>query len=313
MSSLKKLSEEVSSLVDSIKDSVVTIIAEVPALDLLFEIHPLRSVGSGFAISRNYIITNAHVVGGAEEVKIVLSTGDQVGGSVVAGDPSRDLALIYTGTELKPAKLGDSDRVRVGEIVLAIGSPLGLVGPSVTLGVVSAVGRTIVDRSKGLVFEDLIQTDAAINPGNSGGPLVNLSGEVIGVTTAMIPYAQGIGFAIPINTVKRFLWMLEKYGKPLRAWIGVYVAQITPHMSRTLGLSVSEGVLVVRVIPGTPAYLAGIREGDVITAANGKPIRKPSDLREAVELSIDAGYVVLDIVRNEYKFRVKTPIIVEEL
>ncbi|MEM1677344.1 MAG: trypsin-like peptidase domain-containing protein, partial [Nitrososphaerota archaeon] len=119
----------------------------------------------------------------------------------------------------KPVRLGDSDKVRVGEIVIAIGSPLGLLGPNVSLGVVSALGRTI--EGEGIILEDLIQTDAAINPGNSGGPLVNVEGEVIGVTTAIIPFAQGIGFAIPINTVKRFIEMIYRYGKPVRAYIGV--------------------------------------------------------------------------------------------
>jgi len=313
MNALRALSREIADLVEEVKDSVVTIVAEIPTLDFFFELQQLRSVGSGFAVSRNYVITNAHVVREAEEVRMILSSGDEVVGRVVARDATRDLALVLSSVPLRSAKLGDSDKVRVGEVVLAIGSPLGLVGPSVTLGVVSAVGRTIVDRHRGVIFEDLIQTDAAINPGNSGGPLINLDGEVVGVTTAMIPYAQGIGFAIPINTAKRFLWMLEKYGRPLRAWIGVYVAQLTPLMSRTLGLAVNEGVLVVSVVPNTPAYMAGIREGDIIVGVDGRSVKKPSELREAVELAIDKGYVTLKVVRGGYRFEVDVPVIVEEL
>jgi len=179
------------------------------------------------------------------------------------------------------------------------------------MDVISAMGRTIVGED--IVLEDLIQTDAAINPGNSGGPLINVSGEAIGVTTAIIPYAQGIGFVIPINSVRRFLDMLKRFGRPIRAWIGVYVAPIDVSTARLYSLPVTEGVVVVTVVPGTPASQARIREGDVITSANGKPVKRVKDLREAVEDSIDKGFVELEVVRGRTRYHIKVPIVVEEL
>jgi len=311
VSSLRDISEKISSLVEEVRDSVVTIFVEKPELSMFFTIQRLRSVGSGFGVSNKYVITNAHVVGEAINVMVIYADGSRGEGEVLARDVSRDLALIRVYESVKPVKLGDSDNVKVGELVLAVGSPLGLPGPSVSLGVVSALGRTIVGEN--VFFEDLIQTDAAINPGNSGGPLINMVGEAIGVTTAMIPYAQGIGFAIPINVVKRFIYMLEKYGRPLRAWIGVYVAQLTRDMSRLLNIPVDEGVVVARVVPGTPAYYAGVREGDVIVKANDRVVKKIRDLRESIEDSIDKGYVVLEIIRSGVKHRAELPIMIEEL
>jgi S1-C subfamily serine protease len=207
-------------------------------------------------------------------------------------------------------KLGDSNRIEVGEIVLAIGSPLGLLENSVTMGVVSAVGRTLTTQE--IILEDVIQTDAAINPGNSGGPLVNLNGEAIGVTTAIIPFAQGIGFAIPINAVKRFIEMVSKYGRPLRAWIGVYVAPLNPTMAALYKIPVNEGLLVIRVVPGSPADRRGIVEGDIIVSANGRSVRRTSELREAIEESIDKGSVTLQVQRGRKTFEVDVEIIVEE-
>jgi len=308
---LSALSGMIASLVEDVKESVVTVLVEIPSLDVFLFQQPVRSVGSGFAISSKYVITNAHVVRDSVEAVIVYPNGDYSKAEVLASDPSRDLALLEVYTGLKPLKLGDSDKVRVGELVFAIGSPLGLPGPSVTIGVVSALGRTIVTGD--LVFEDLIQTDAAINPGNSGGPLINSMGEAVGVTTAMIPYAQGIGFAIPINTVKRFLHMLEKHGRPLRAWIGVYVAQLTRNTSKLMNIPVEEGLIVVRIIPGSPAHRAGIKPGDVIIEANGRALKKVSDLRAEIEDSIDKGYVKLKIARGRYTFEVDVPIVVEEI
>ena len=189
--------------------------------------------------------------------------------------------------------------------------PLGLPGPTVTMGVISAIGRTIV--SENIVLEDLIQTDAAINPGNSGGPLINVSGEVIGIATAVIPYAQGIGFAIPVNTLKRFIVIVKKYGRPLRAWIGVYVTQVTPDMASAYSLPISEGVIVVRVAPGTPAHRYGLRVGDIIVRANKRDVKRVRDLKEEIENSIDRGYVRLSIVRGNRYFDIDVPLIIEAL
>lgn len=308
---LQRFSDDLARIVDGVKESVVTIVTEIPQMLSLFGYQAVTGYGSGFVVAPGYIATNAHVVRDAARVAVLYYDGVSEEAEVVAADPYRDLALLKVDRAVKPLPLGDSDSVRVGEIVLAIGSPLGLPGPSVTLGVVSAVGRTIVGEN--IVLEDLIQTDAAINPGNSGGPLVNVRGEVVGVTTAIIPYAQGIGFAIPINTVKRFIEMLKRFGRPVRAWIGVFVAPVNPRMAYAVGSPVSEGVVVVRVAPGSPAHVAGIREGDIIIKAGGKPVKSVRDLRLAIEDSIDKGYVELEVVRKRTRFVVEVPIAVEEL
>jgi serine protease Do len=311
MVGLAELSEAISKLVEGVKDSVVTIVTEVPHPAMIFGERPVTGYGSGFVFSPGYAITNAHVVRSAAKIVVIYSDGSHEEAEVLAVDPTKDLALIRIGGATKPIAMGDSDSVRIGDLVLAIGSPLGLPGPSVTMGVVSALGRTIAGEE--IILEDLIQTDAAINPGNSGGPLVNARGEAVGVTTAIVPYAQGIGFAIPVNTVKRFLDMLRRYGRPIRAWIGVYVANVSRTAAKVMSLPVSEGVVVVKVVPGTPAHRARIREGDVIIRAGSREVRRVKDLREAIEDSIDRGIIELEVVRGERRLSVQVPIIVQEL
>mgnify|MGYP001772600375 CR=1 FL=1 len=307
--SIRELSKEIAIVVKRIKPSVVTISTEIPHPLLFFGYEPVRGYGSGFIIAPGYVVTNAHVVHSASRVSVIFSDGYISEARVIASDPHRDLALLRTAEHGVPIKLGDSNKLEVGEIVLAVGSPLGLLENSVTMGVVSAVGRTIT--SQNVILEDVIQTDAAINPGNSGGPLVNLEGEAVGVTTAIIPFAQGIGFAIPINTVKRFIEMINRYGKPLRAWIGVYVAPLNPTMAALYNLPVSEGLLVVKVIPGFPAHASGIVEGDIIVSANGKPVKRTSELKEVIEDSIDEGYVELEVIRGKRKYITRVSIVVE--
>lgn len=308
---LSELSREIAEVVKKVKPSVVTISTEIPHPMVFFGYEPVRGYGSGFIVSPGYVVTNAHVVKDAARVTVVFSDGYMSDAEVIAADPYRDLALLRTEKYGTPIKMGDSDKLEVGEIVLAIGSPLGFLENSVTMGVVSALGRTIY--AQNIVLEDLIQTDAAINPGNSGGPLINLSGEAVGVATAIIPFAQGVGFAIPINTVKRFINMVAKYGRPIRAWIGVYVAPVNPTMAALYRLPVSEGLLVARVVPGYPADRSGLAEGDIIISAEGKPTRKVSDLREAIEQAVDKGYVELVVVRGKKKFEVRVGVVVEEL
>ena len=306
---LKDLSREIANIVKSVKNSVVTISTEIPHPMSFLGYEPVKGYGSGFIIAPGYVVTNAHVIAGAARVEVVFSDGFISEARVVAADPVRDLALLETVEHGELIKLGDSNKLEVGEIVLAIGSPLGLLENSVTLGVVSALGRTIA--SGNILLEDLIQTDAAINPGNSGGPLVNLDGEAVGVATAIVPYAQGIGFAIPINTVKRFIDMVRKYGRPVRAWIGVYVFPINPSIAALYRIPVQEGLMVVRVVPGSPAERAGLWEGDIIVSANNKPTRRVGDLRAVIEESVDRGFVELEVVRGRERFKVRSRIIVE--
>lgn len=304
-----ELSREIASIVKEVKPSVVTVSTEIPHPSIFFGYEPIRGYGSGFVVEPGYVITNAHVVREATRVTVVFSDGSISDASIIAMDQQRDLALLRTAKHGEPIKLGDSDKLEVGEIVLAIGSPLGLLENTVTMGVVSAVGRTIT--AQNMLLEDLIQTDAAINPGNSGGPLINLSGEAVGVATAIIPFAQGIGFAIPINTVKRFIQMIIKYGRPLRAWIGVYVVGLNPTMAALYKLPVSEGLLVVRVIEDSPADISGIYEGDIIISANGKPVKKPTDLRHAIEESIDRRFVELELLRRGHRIKLDVRVVVE--
>ncbi len=309
---VREISEGVAGIVERVRDSVITVVVE--AIDPLSMIEaPVRGVGSGFIVGEDLALTNSHVVGSASGARVIYSDGEVGLVRILARDPYRDLALLEVESRGRRIRMGDSDRIRIGELVLALGSPLGIPGPSVTLGVVSARGRTIVAGEGRIVLEDLIQTDAAINPGNSGGPLVNMDAEAIGVTTAMIPFAQGIGFGIPINHAKRFIELISKYGRPIRAWIGVFVAPLTPEMARMMGFERARGVVVVRTVPGSPAEVAGIRRGDVIVKAGGREISLPGDLRNAIEDNIDRGEIEVEVVRRGYVRRVGVPIIIEEL
>src|SRR5271157_4799127 len=239
-----------------------------------------RSLGSGFIIDKEgYIITNNHVVEKADEITVRVN-GKQYTARTVGRDPKTDLALIKLSTpanNLHPLSLGDSDKMRVGDWVIAIGNPFGL-EETVTKGIISATGRVIGAGP----YDNFIQTDAPINPGNSGGPLVNLRGEVIGINTAIVASGQGIGFAIPSSVVKTILSQLKDKGKVVRGWIGVSIQNISPDMVQSFGLKGSEGALVGDVVPGGPADVAGIKRADVITEFNGKSTKNMSDLSRAV-------------------------------
>lgn len=235
-----------------------------------------RSLGSGFLISADgYIVTNNHVIDGADKIQVKMKDGEEYDAEIVGKDPNTDLALIRI-TAAKPfpfIRMGDSENLKVGEWVVAIGSPFGL-EQTVTAGIVSAKGRVI---GSGF-YDDFIQTDASINPGNSGGPLINLDGEVIGINTAIIASGQGIGFAIPVNLAKGIIEQLKKDGTVSRGWLGVEIQPIDKAMAEYHGLSEAKGVYVVRAIEGDPAHAAGIRSGDVITHVNGVQVNDTRDL-----------------------------------
>jgi len=239
-----------------------------------------RSLGSGFIVSPDgYILTNNHVVEKADEVTVTLLDKEEFKAKVVGSDPKIDIALIKIDAKKKLTyvALGDSDKLDVGEWVVAIGNPFGL-GHTVTAGIVSAKGRIIGSGP----YDDFIQTDASINPGNSGGPLFNLKGEVVGINTAIVQGGQGIGFATPIQLAKSVLDQLKEKGKVTRGWLGVYIQRLTPEAAENLGLSGRGGALVSDVTSGGPAEKAGIRSGDVIVGFNGKEIRDEHDLPQAV-------------------------------
>ncbi len=235
-----------------------------------------KSLGSGFIIDREgYILTNNHVVEKADDIKITLTSGKNYQAEVIGKDPSTDLALIKIkdNGDLPMAALGDSDKLEVGEWVMAIGNPFGL-EHTVTVGVVSAKGRTIGAGP----YDDFIQTDASINPGNSGGPLINVRGEVIGINSAIIASGQGIGFAIPINLARDIVQQLKDKGSVTRGWMGVQIQRLTPELAKSFGLEEAKGALVGGVVPDDPADKAGIKRGDVIVAFDGKKVESERDL-----------------------------------
>ena len=249
---------------------------------------PQKGAGSGFIINKEgYILTNEHVVHRADEIKVTLADGREFTGKVVGSDKTSDLAIVKIESEnnLPMVELGDSKGLRVGEIVIAIGNPYGL-QQTVTMGVVSAKGRSIPVEEH--TYRNFIQTDTAINPGNSGGPLLNTKGEVIGVNTAIIPYAQGIGFAIPINTAKRNIDDLINLGKVRRSWLGVYIQGITPEIAEQFNLSEAKGVLVGDVVKDGPAEEAGIKTGDIIKKVNNEEVNSPGELQDKIR-NVDIG------------------------
>lgn len=242
-----------------------------------------EGVGSGVLFDpRGYIITNAHVVAGASSLKVTLPDGrtfEDV--TLVGGDRLTDVAVIKVeGRDLPSLRLGDSEQLKIGDWVLAIGNALGLEGgPTVTAGVVSALGRSISEPGRsandpGVNLEDLIQTDAAISRGNSGGPLVDLSGRVVGINTAIDTRGQAIGFAISINSARPVIDQLVRSGRVVRGYLGVQLLSLTPAIASQLRLRAREGVLIATLVRGTPAAEAGLQPGDVITALDGKSMRR---------------------------------------
>jgi serine protease Do len=259
-------------------------------------------LGSGFIISRDgYILTNHHVVGDADRIKVKLADGREVKAKLIGTDPKSDVAVIkIKGDDLPVLPLGDSDALEVGEWVIAIGNPFGLTH-TITVGVVSAKGRSGMGIED---YEDFIQTDAAINPGNSGGPLINLRGEVIGINTAIFSRSggyMGIGFAIPINMVKAIEQQLIATGKVTRGYLGVHIQNLTDDLAKSFGLENTEGVLIADVAKDSPASKAGIKTGDVIVVFDGKPVKNVQQLRNMVALTLPGTQVQVVVVRDREK------------
>jgi S1-C subfamily serine protease len=246
---------------------------------MFYQAVPVGGLGSGTIIdTEGYVLTNNHVVGGAEKISVTLWNGDVLEGKIVGTCAVHDTAVVKVDQQnLFAAKLGDSDNLRVGQRVYAIGNPFGLAGgPSVTSGVISATNRTI-ESQRGLI-ENLVQTDAAINPGNSGGPLVDLEGQVIAINTAIIPYAQGIGFAIPINSAKNCTGEMINNGISVRPWLGIVGLGVTEDIVRYYDLPIAHGVLITKVSDGSPAQRAGIIMGDIILRIGNLQVENIEDL-----------------------------------
>lgn len=289
--------KQVTDAVEMVSESIVSV-SSMRLERRFFGVVPLEGEGSGIILDKKgLIVTNNHVIDGAAQVHVGLKDGRTFTGEVVGSDEATDVAVIRVDTtDLPAAQLGDSEALKVGQFVLAIGNALALPGaPTVSMGVLSAKGRPLPGAD--FIFEGLLQTDAAVNPGNSGGPLADLEGKIIGITTMMIPYAQGMGFAIPINTVKKVAQEILENGRVTRRWIGISGVDVIPQLARRYGLRTESGFLVAEVVQGSPADGAGLRNGDVIVGANGSEIKHTKDLLVAISEVPIGGTVRLEVDR----------------
>ncbi len=255
-----------------------------------------RSQGSGFIIHETgLVLTNNHVIEGADAIDVKLADGREFKADVVGRDPKTDVALVRlrAAANLPTVVLGDSDALEVGDWVIAIGNPFGL-AHSVSAGIVSAKERFIGAGP----YDDFIQTDAAINPGNSGGPLFNAKGEVIGMNTAIVAHGQGIGFAVPVNLIKALAPQLEQSGRVSRGWLGVAIQEMSPELARSLNLDRVRGALVSEVVSGSPAERAGLRAGDVVLSVEGRGIESYNQLTRAIALFAPGSALKLGYLRD---------------
>ena len=283
MTALSAFESQITEAVEKLSESVVSIDSVRVAREFGYGFIPVEGKGSGVIIDpRGYVITNNHVIDGAAKVQIHLKDGRSFIGEVVGADSATDVAVIKVdANNLPAASLGDSEKLKVGQIALAIGNSLGLEGgPTVSMGVISALRRPLPGAD--FIFEGLIQTDTAINPGNSGGPLADLNGNVIGINTAMIPFAQGVGFAIPVNTVKWVANQIFEKGRVVRPWLGIVGTSLNKALARRYDLQGDSGVLVFEVDQRGPAYEAGLREGDIIVQIGSHEIRQMKDVLSAL-------------------------------
>lgn len=321
---LEAFETELTKIVDTVSPSVVTIYAvqevefnpfENFDLPFRFPIEPFRqerrSLGSGVIVkhegSKVYILTNNHVVEDAKSVTVRFDKHTERRAKIVGTDPKTDIAVLEVNVkgikdiDRRVAKLGDSDKVRVGQIAIAIGNPYGL-ERTVTVGVISALKRSI-----GIAqYESYIQTDAAINPGNSGGPLINIHGEVIGINTAIVASGQGLGFAIPINLAKWVMEQILEHGRVIRGWLGVVIQEITPDIAEAIG--VKEGILVAQVVKGSPADKGGLKVGDIIVELNGRKLEDVRDLQLSIMKTKPGTEVTLTVIREGKRIKVKVKV-----
>lgn len=305
---LKALENEVTEAVEKVNGSVVTVNNRGYRVTEWGAPFPVEGQGSGIVISPSgYVITNFHVVNGAQSIEVRTSDGGEFKASFIGGDPATDIAVIKIREHGLPyASLGDSDSLKVGQFVVAFGNALGLPGkPSVSLGVISATGRPMPHAD--FIPEGLIQTDAAINPGNSGGPLCTLEGEVVGINSSMIPFAQGIGFAIPVNVAKRIMEQILENGRVVRPWLGISGISINGNIARRG--PVDHGVLVVRVTRGSPSYYSGLMQNDIIVSLNGEETADMRDLLSRLS-SLEIGKSAqIGLIRNGRKLEKEIEIV----
>jgi serine protease Do len=300
--------KNVLDIIEKVSKSVVNISTIKLVHNIFYQAVPVEGMGSGTIIDpKGLILTNHHVVGGAEKIRVTLWNNEIVEGKILGSCAVHDTAVVeFEGKNLQAAELGDSDKLRVGQSVYAIGNPFGLTGgPTVTSGVISAVNRTI-ESQRGLL-ENLVQTDAAINPGNSGGPLVDVEGRVVAINTAIIPFAQGIGFAIPINSAKTCTNEIVTGGIARKPWLGIIGLSITEDLARYYNLPASRGVLVTKVAEGSPAEDAEMIDGDIILEIDNVETKKIEDLVEEIHRRKIGDKVKIFALRNgkEHFFELK--------
>ena len=294
-------SDAVVRAVEKVAPSVVNISIVRLMRENFFTVVPLRGMGSGFVISsEGRILTDFHIVENASQVEVTLSDGRKLRGMVSGKDSSTDIALVEVPAgNLVPAELGGSDKLKVGQMAIAIGNPFGFLlggGPTVTAGVVSALSRTI--NADGRMYEGLVQTDAAINPGNSGGPLIDVDGKVIGINTANIPFAQGIGFAIPINTAKYVVEQLLEKGRVIRPWLGITGLTVPKEVATYYNLPTRSGVVLAGIVRGGHADEAGLEEGDIVVQADGTAVDTMEQLQREIRGKKPGDALNLTIVRD---------------
>lgn len=299
--------EMVTGAVEKVIPSVVNI-SEVKLMkDAYLHVHPVKGVGSGFIIQKDgFILTNAHVVLGSHEIKVALEDGRIFTGEIRGLDTMKDLAVIkIKASDLPVPEMAKDNDLKIGQMAIAIGSPLGLVGgPTVTAGVVSAVNRSI--QTEATFMEGLIQTDAAINPGNSGGPLINSKGAVMGVNSAVIPFAQGIGFAMPIQPA---IWVAEQlieHGELIRPWISINAVDVNPKLVAYYDLPTEKGVVVTNVIPGSEADKSGIEVADILVRMDDIEINNVRDLIKVINKHKVGDSVAMEFFRGPGKVKLKT-------
>ncbi len=309
--------ETIIGIYEKLAPGVVNITSTVLERDFFFNVIPKKGVGSGAIIDkRGYIVTNHHVIEDARKLEVTLANGKKYNARLVGSDPDTDIAVIKIDAperELIVIPMGDSDKLRVGQRVMVMGNPFRL-GQTLTTGVISSIGRTIRSPTGALV-EDVIQTDAAINPGNSGGPLIDTSGKMVGIATAIFSPTGanvGIGFAIPVNTVKRVVEEIISRGYYGHAWLGATLITLLPDFAEALKMDVKEGAMVVEVVPNSPAARAGLRGGsmvaqignysipvggDVIVRVDGNPIFEANDVIRILRQKRPGDRMVLDVIR----------------
>ncbi len=297
---------ELIQAVNKVTPSVVSV-STVTLFRNYYRVHPVSGMGSGVVIdSAGHVVTNRHVIHRAQRLSLADSKGSRYEATLLGADQLIDVAVLrINSSDIPPADLGDSDKLQVGQLAIAIGNPYGFIlgGPTVTTGVISAVNRQI--QSQDLLMDKLIQTDASINPGNSGGPLCNIDGQVIGINTATIPFAQGIGFAIPINSVMDISEEIIKHGRVRRAYMGFIGMPLNPQIARNYRLSIEKGVIVARVMPNSPAESAGLREGDIIVAFDDKPIVNMAEIQSELRNREVGSNLIVNVLRNDRHIRLQ--------